>query len=139
MLNKLEEEAMNFFKIISASTAHQYLASYLDSKSIEFTIQMAVANICIQGSLLWTNLFMRLGLEGSIMLSKDIIFNNLIHKKIILVFSTKHKILAIIQRIGRWDSNAASEYFREQAENFTHGDVRKNLLPRGIPPFKMMR
>ncbi len=38
----------------------------------------------------------------------------------------------IIQRIGRWESNAFLEYIREQVENFTYGVSEKMLYNEGF-------
>ncbi len=90
--SELEEEAMNFFKLSSVSRAQQFLESYLETKNIECTIQTAVANLWLQGCFLWTNPLTPSGLAGSIISSKDIMFNNSIHEGILLDFSTKHEI-----------------------------------------------
>ena len=89
---ELEDEAMNFFKLSSVSKAQQFLESYLESRSIECTIQTAVANLLLQGCFLWTNPLTPSGLAGSVIASKDVIFNNSIHEGILLDFSTKHEI-----------------------------------------------
>ena len=90
--SELEEEAMNFFKLSSVSRAQQFLESYLETKSIKCTIQTAVANLLLQGCFIWSNPLTPSGLAGSVIASKDVIFNNSIHEGILLDFSTKHEI-----------------------------------------------
>ena len=89
---ELQDEAMKFFKLSSVSKAQQYLESYLENQSIECTIQTAVANLLLQGCFLWSNPLTPSGLAGSVIASKDIMFNNSIHAGILLDFSTKHEI-----------------------------------------------
>ena len=90
--SELEEEAQKNFKLSSVSKAQQFLESYLETKSIECTIQTAVANLLLQGCFLWSNPLTPPGLAGSVIASKDVIFNISIHEGILLDFSTKHEI-----------------------------------------------
>ena len=86
------DQATNFFKSTNSSKAQQYLENYLEAREIECTIPTAVANLWLQGCLLWLNPLTPSGLATSAITCKDIIFNDTIHEGILLDFSTKHEI-----------------------------------------------
>ena len=90
--SELNEEAQKFFKMQNFSKAQQYLESHLEAKGIECAIPTAVANLWLQGCLLWTNPLTPSGFAASVISSKDIIFNDSVHEGILLDFSTKHEI-----------------------------------------------
>ena len=90
---QLNDQAMSFFGLSNFSKAQQYLESILESKGIERSILTAVANLWLQGCLLWLNPLTPSGLVSSVISSNDIIFNDSLHEGILLNFSTKHEIL----------------------------------------------
>ena len=86
------DQATNFFKSTNFSKAQQYLENYLEEREIECAIPTAVANLWLQGCLLWLNPLTPSGLATSVIACKNIIFNDTIHEGILLDFSTKHEI-----------------------------------------------
>jgi len=88
----LNDEASLFFKSSNFSKAQQYLEHYLEAKGIECAIPTAVANLWLQGCLLWLNPLTPSGFASSVISSKDIIFHDSLHEGIMLDFSTKHEI-----------------------------------------------
>ena len=76
----------------NVSKAQQYLENYLEAREIKCAIPTSVANLWLQGCLLWLNPLTPSSLATSVIACKDIIFNDSIHKGILLDFSTKHEI-----------------------------------------------
>lgn len=90
--NTLNEEASLFFISSNFSEAQQYLEHYLEAKGIECAIPTSVTNLWLQGYFLWLNPLTPSGFATSVILSKYVIFNDSLHKGIMLDFSTKHEI-----------------------------------------------
>ena len=84
----LNNEAISFFKMSNFSKAQQFLEDYLDARGIGCTNSTPVANIWLQGYLLWTNPLTPSGLATSVISSKDLLFNDSVHEGILLDFST---------------------------------------------------
>ena len=89
---ELNEEAALFFEIQNFSKMQQFLESYLEARNVECVVPTAVANLWHQGCLLWANSLTPLGLSASVIATKDVLFNDLLHQGILLDFSTKYEI-----------------------------------------------
>ena len=68
------------------------MESILESNRIECSISTTVANLGLQGCLLWLNPLTPSGLATFVISSNDIIFNDSLHERILLDFSTRHEI-----------------------------------------------
>ena len=89
---ELNDQAMEFFNQSSVLNAQIFLNSHLDSLQIECTISSALTSLLMHGTFLWTNSLTPSGLALSVIMSNDILRNNLLQEGIVLDYSTKHEM-----------------------------------------------
>ena len=89
---ELNDQAMEFFNQSSVLNVQIFLNSHLDSLQIECTISSALTSLLMHGTFLWTNSLTPSGLASSVIMSNDILRNNLLQEGIVLDYSTKHEM-----------------------------------------------